>query len=175
VDDHEFESLVRENEPMIRSLIYHITRDSNDVEDVAQEVFLKAYRSLGAFRGGSFRAYLGRIARNHCYDVLRRRKAAAGIRFVEGVPDDWPSVEKGPEDTVIADELAGEVRHILNDLQPSDREILLLRHVHQLRCEEIALVLGITPGAVRTRLTRARRRVLEEVERRNGHAALDLG
>lgn len=175
MDDAQFESLMRENEPMIRSLIYHITRNSNDVEDIAQEVFFKAYRSLGAFRGGSFRAYLGRIARNHCYDVLRHKRTTEGVAFLEGVPDELPSVEKGPEDTVIEREMVGEVRQILDELQPSDREILLLRHVHQFSCEEIALVLGIKPGAVRTRLSRARQRVLEVVERRNGHAALDLG
>lgn len=167
----EFELMVREYGPMIRSLIYHITHDANDVDDIAQDVFLKAYQSLSGFRGGSFRAYLGRITRNHCYDVLRRRKARSGVAFIELVPDEWPSTEHSPEDTVVARETVAEVSAVLDTMNQVDKEILLLRHVHQFSYDEIAGVLNMKVGAVRTRISRARQRVVEEVEKSEERAA----
>lgn len=165
---------LREHEAVVRNLVYHILRDPNEVDDAVQEVLIKAYQSLGAFRGGSFRAYLGRIARNHCYDVLRRHKSR-GQGAMTLMPDDLPSTERGPEDIVVSRELVSEVSSILNGLNQVDREIMLLRHVHDFGYEEIAAVVGLKPGAVRTRISRARQRIVEEVERRGQRESFQLG
>ncbi|MCL6547615.1 MAG: RNA polymerase sigma factor [Alicyclobacillus sp.] len=171
----EFELLIREYSPMVRNLIYHITRNPDDVDDIAQDVFLRAFQALPTFRGGSFRAYLGRIARNRCYDVLRRRKTATGGPFLELVPEDWPSSDRGPEETVVARETVAEVSRVLEELNQVDREILLLRHVHQFSYEEIAAVLGMRSGAVRTRMSRARARILSVMERGRPDESSHLG
>lgn len=166
---------MREHQTVVRNLIYHIMRNSEDVEDLTQEVFLRAYQSIHRYRGGSFRAYLGQIARNLCYDVLRRKKVRLGVGYVELVPDEIPSVERGPEDVAVTKQLAAEIREFLTTLPQIDREILLLRHVHQFSYDEISSVLGIKPGAVRTRISRARQKVMEEMERRDEHETSQLG
>ncbi|MCL6515686.1 sigma-70 family RNA polymerase sigma factor [Alicyclobacillus sp.] len=161
----------REHAAMVRHLVYHITRDPNDVEDLTQEIMLKAYRSLDGYRGGSFRAWLARIARNHCYDVLRRRQT-----------DDLPladevlaTVEPGPEDVVVWREAVWEVAQAINRLPPVDREILLLRHVHQFSYDEIAAAVNMRPGAVRTRVVRARRKLADLVDGREIRETPELG
>ncbi|GGJ12327.1 RNA polymerase subunit sigma-24 [Alicyclobacillus cellulosilyticus] len=167
---------IREHRTMVRNLVYHILRDPGEVDDLVQEVFIKAYQAMDAFRGGSLRAYLGRIARNLCYDVLRRRRSArTGLGQVAPIPDELPDASDGPEDLIIGRETALLVAAILDELNQLDREILLLRHVHQFSYEEIAAVVGLRPGAVRTRISRARQRVLAELERRECLATPHLG
>lgn len=157
---------LREHETAIRNLVYHITHNPNEVDDITQEVFIKAYQSLAAFRGGSFRAYLARIARNHCYDTLRRKRVRKETLYGDMTVEPWPGVEEGPEDAVLNKELAGEVRELLAQLGEVDREIIVLRHLNQFSYDEIAEALSMRPGAVRTRISRARQKMQELVEGR---------
>lgn len=157
---------LREHETAIRNLVYHITRNPNEVDDITQEVFIKAYQSLASFRGGSFRAYLARIARNHCYDMLRRKRVRKETLFGDMTVEQWPGMEQGPEDVVLNKELAKEVRQLLDELGEVDREIMVLRHLNEFSYDEIAETLGMRPGAVRTRISRARQKMQELVERR---------
>ncbi|MBX5435649.1 MAG: RNA polymerase sigma factor [Alicyclobacillaceae bacterium] len=177
VNAAEFERLVREYSPMVRSLIYHITRSPDDVDDIAQDVFLRAFQAMPTFRGGSFRAFLGRIARNRCYDLLRQRRASSASPFLALAADDWPSAERSPEETVVAREAVAEVIRVVGQLSQVDREILLLRHVHEFTYDEIAAVLGMRSGAVRTRISRARQKVVAALERgqRDASGSSQLG
>jgi RNA polymerase sigma-70 factor (ECF subfamily) len=159
---------------MVRNIVYHIMRNPHDVDDITQEVLIKAYQSLDAFRGGSFRAYIGRIARNQCYDALRKKRAQRGP-FVDLPEDDWPVHDRTPEDITVSRETISEVQDILEGLNQTDREILLLRHVHQFSYDEIAAVVGLRAGTIRTRISRARQRIMEEMEKREKRETLNLG
>lgn len=156
---------LREHELAIRNLVYHITRNPNEVDDITQEVLIKAYQSLSSFRGGSFRAYLARIARNHCYDMLRRKKVRKETLYGDMTIEQWPGPDEGPEAQVIHQEFAEEVRQLLDELGEVDREIIVLRHLNEFSYEEIAETLGMRPGAVRTRISRARQKMQNLVER----------
>jgi RNA polymerase sigma factor (sigma-70 family) len=160
---------------IVRNLVYHITRNANDVEDVTQDVFLKAYQAAAAFRGGSFRAYLARIARNHCYDLLRQRRARKDSESIEYVDETWASNAAGPEDIVVNREMYREMRTLMNTLKDVDREILFLRHVQQFTYEEIAGVVGLRTGTVRTRISRARQKLVELTEGREKDETSQLG
>ncbi|WP_029423123.1 RNA polymerase sigma factor [Alicyclobacillus macrosporangiidus] len=161
----------REHAAMVRHLVYHITRDANDVEDLTQEIMLKVYRSLDGYRGGSFRAYVARIARNHCYDVLRRRQTGE----LPLADETLATVAPGPEELVVQREAVWEVAQAINQLHPLDREILLLRHVHQFSYDEIAAAVNMRPGAIRTRVARARRKLVDLVNGREMREAPELG
>ncbi|MCL6593294.1 MAG: sigma-70 family RNA polymerase sigma factor, partial [Alicyclobacillus sp.] len=149
-----------------------ITHNANDVDDLTQDILIKAYRSLDAYRGGSFRAYVARIARNHCYDVARKARARA--QDVE-LPETLVAPEPGPEDQVVQQETLAEVAVAVRQLKEVDQEILLLRHVHAFSFEEIAEATGLQEGAVRTRLTRARQRIMRMVEGRERCESPQLG
>jgi len=163
-----FEMLVRKYQRRIFHLIYRITQDADMVEPLAQEVFLKAYRSLSAFKGDSqFYTWLYRIAVNTCFSQLKRGSLESrpgnpaepasdcrrpGVHAVQ--PDD-------PEQTAMRKEL---VRHILTHvgkLPPELKTTLVLREFMGLNYEEIAEVMQIPLGTVRSRIFRARAQLKE--------------
>lgn len=166
---------IRDHARMVRHLVYHITRNVDDMEDVTQDVFLKAYLATDTFRGGSFRAFLARITRNHCYDILRQRKARQNMISIEYVDEAWESDAPGPEAVLLDHELHREIGLLLQQLKEVDREIMLLRHVHQFSYDEIADAVGMRAGAVRTRIVRARQKLIELVEGREIDGTSDLG
>jgi RNA polymerase sigma-70 factor (ECF subfamily) len=175
VDRADFEHLVRENAGIVRSLVYHILHSPNDVEDVTQEVFLKAYQSLGAFRGGSFKSYVTRIARNHCYDILRKSKSHKRVEATVELDDNLPDGGGTPEEAMIQAESALQLQRILETIPELDREILLMKHVHGFSYDEIAEVLDMKVGTVRTRISRARQRLMTDMQRRESDEPSFLG
>ena len=134
-----------------------------EVEDIGQEAFLRAYRSLGQVQqGSSVGPWLARIAVNLCYDHLRRLRWRQERSFSE----------LGPEETTVLDRLARDERalgdidrlflrnlaeKLLGQLAPQDRAILLLKEREGMETKEVAKILGCSEVAVRLRLFRARR------------------
>ncbi|MCL6452284.1 MAG: RNA polymerase sigma factor [Alicyclobacillus sp.] len=157
---------LREYEGLVRNLVYHITHNPNDVDDLTQEILVKAYQSRNAFRGGNFRAYLCRIARNHCYDALRKRRLRSEVTLEDAAVEQWAVSAETPETVALADESTREVYALLTELGETDREILVMRHLNDMSYQEIAEVMGMQAGAVRTRVSRARQKVQELLERR---------
>jgi RNA polymerase sigma-70 factor (ECF subfamily) len=161
-----FEDLVRAHEKTVYNLALRMTGHPQDAEDMAQEAFWKAYRSLGEFRGESkFSVWLYRIASNVCLDFLRSRSRKPTVSL--SVEDD--EGEEGQLD--IADESQSPellmergltrdaVRRGLDTLPPDYRQILLLREIQGLSYDEIAAVLEIEVGTVKSRIFRARKRL----------------
>jgi RNA polymerase sigma-70 factor (ECF subfamily) len=130
-------------------LAAHVLRNSREAEDVAQEAFVKAFRQIGQFRGESgFYAWLYRIVINLCLDRMRRKYASSETPLdgtISGLAACTPDIEK---------RLA--VEHVLNSLSPPMRAALVLREVEGLEYAEIAAVLHIPVGTVRSRLNTAR-------------------
>lgn len=130
-------------------LAAHVLHNPREAEDVAQEAFVKAFRQIGQFRGESgFYAWLYRIVINLCLDRMRRKCATAEMPL-EGAPPGMvarmPDMEKRLS-----------VEQVLNSLTPPMRAALVLREVEGLEYSEIAGVLDIPVGTVRSRLNTAR-------------------
>ncbi|MCS6776582.1 MAG: sigma-70 family RNA polymerase sigma factor [Chloroherpetonaceae bacterium] len=131
-------------------LAAHVLHNPREAEDVAQEAFVKAFRQIGQFRGDSgFYAWLYRIVINLCLDRMRRKYVTAEMPLDEAVAS--PAVAALPD---MEQRLA--VAQVLNSLSPPMRAALVLREVEGLEYAEIARVLHIPIGTVRSRLNAAR-------------------
>ncbi len=161
-----FEALVRAHEKNVYNLALRMTGDPQDAEDMAQEAFLKAYRSLGDFRGESrFSVWLYRVVSNVCLDFLRRRSRRPSVSLTEEDDEgeelqrDVPDERFSPE-ALLERKLTREaVRAGLRELPEEQRQILLLREIEGLSYEEIGEILDLEPGTVKSRIFRARKRL----------------
>ncbi|MDI7249603.1 MAG: sigma-70 family RNA polymerase sigma factor [Bacillota bacterium] len=159
-----FGVLVRRYQGMVYRLLARLTGSAQDAEDLAQEVFLRAYRQLPHLRApGAFRPWLLRAARNRAIDHARaarssRRAPPGGMLSLSGDAE-GPRGEGDPaEDAIRAEEVAM-VRDAVARLPLADREVIHLKYVEGLTVPDIARVLGLGPRTVETRLYRARRRL----------------
>ena len=165
-DQHAFETLLRLYDQYVFAIIGSFLRRKQDVEDLAQDVFLKAYLAIRRFRPGApFAPWLRRITVNTCYDHLRRIRRHPEVTFTdlgEGERDfmhllaekGYPVGGREAHDQVAARDLA---ERILAGLAPKDRLVITLREVHGLEIAEIASDLGCSRAAAKVRLWRARR------------------
>ena len=157
-DTDAFEILVRRHEKAIFNLVYRMLGNYDDAAETAQEVFLSAYRAIGQFRGESnFSTWLYRIALNH---ATTRRKSTS-LRQKRLVPIDGSDMvddaQLGPAETLEKKELRERVQRALNELEPEDATVILLRDLQDIPYEDVARVLKIPVGTVKSRLHRARR------------------
>lgn len=152
-----FEILVRRHEKAIFNLVYRMLGDYDDAAETAQEVFLSAYRAIGQFRGdANFSTWLYRIALNHA--STRRKSTSLRQRRLVPIDDTElvDNVELGPAETLEKKELRQRVQRALNELQPEDAMVILLRDLQDIAYEDVARVLNIPVGTVKSRLHRAR-------------------
>lgn len=172
-DDSAFEALVKRREREISQVAWRSLGDPEDAREAAQETFLRAYRALPKFRGeASFRTWLTGIALNVC----RNRAAAAEERVrrhsqstdcgeeeeapaAPALPDPSPS----PESRALGGELKEALGRALLALSAEHREILVLREIQGMDYDEMAVVLGLPVGTVKSRLGRARQALREHL------------
>lgn len=152
--DAVFEQLFRDYRQPILNYIYRFIGDEALAEELTQNTFVKAYAALPHLPAeANRRAWLYRIATNTCYDHLRRRQLIQWLPLQER--DGRPFVESGPEHYTSQEDA---VQRGLARLSPDDRAVLVLYGVEGYSTAEISAMLGISPGAVKTRLCRARER-----------------
>jgi len=152
-----FEMLVRRHEKAIFNLVYRMLGDYDEAAEVSQEVFLSAYRAIGQFRGdANFSTWLYRIALNHTSTrrktLIRRQQRNVAIEDTEPVRD----LQPGPAETMEKKEIRERVQRALNSLEPDDATVILLRDLQDIPYEEVARLLEIPVGTVKSRLHRAR-------------------
>jgi RNA polymerase sigma-70 factor (ECF subfamily) len=156
-DTDSFEVLVRRHEKAIFNLIYRLLGNYDEAAEVAQEVFLSAFKSIHQFRGeANFSTWLYRIGLNH---ASTRRKSLQSSQQRHIPLDGTEVIADGavdPAKNVEHKEIQQRVQQALNSLDPEDARIVLLRDLHDIPYEDVAEMLDIPVGTVKSRLHRAR-------------------
>ncbi len=170
-DVRAFDSLARAHERALYSHVARILGAGADAEDVVQDAFVSAWRSMSGFEGTSFKAWLFRIARNRAIDVIRAQKRRAELPLDPPDADDGPSwassepVAGGPEpiDLAAGNEARAAVEAALALVPVEQRDALLLRDIEGFSYEEIASITASELGTVKSRIHRARITVRNEL------------
>jgi RNA polymerase sigma-70 factor (ECF subfamily) len=155
-DQDAFRQLVERYQGAVYNLAYRMLGDPGDAEDAAQEIFVRIYRQLGRYDPArKFSTWVLAIATNFCIDQLRRRRMQL-VPLENIIP--WARArESGPEGEAITQEARDEVQRLIKQLPEKYRAPLVLRYFEELSCAEIAEVLGMPEGTVKTQIHRARK------------------
>ncbi|MBS1240897.1 MAG: polymerase sigma factor, sigma-70 family [Gemmatimonadetes bacterium] len=167
-----YRELIRRYERPVFSLIYRMVRDRETAEDLAQETFIKVLNAIASYRPEfKFSSWVFKIANNTAIDHLRRRELdtlslegsphAATPDAVEATTLQVSDGSETPLDEVEARELGAEIEVAINQLRPEYRSCILLRHVEGRAYEEIAEMLDLPLGTVKTYIHRARHELRE--------------
>jgi len=156
-----FNQLVLTYQSMVYNLAYRILGDADAAADASQDTFISAFRAIKKFRGGSFKAWLLRIATNTCYDQLRykQRRPTSPLEalFVEtDSPSYFTDSTEGPEEYTLRQELGQVIQAGLNTLPSDQRVALVLSDVQGFSYQEIAEITRVSLGTVKSRLSRGR-------------------
>ena len=161
-----FDELVRRHFARVYGLLFRLVGNHEDAEDLAQESFVRAHRSLAWFHGqSSFATWVWRIALNQAQDHRRRRGAGPAIGPLEGEESAREGAcEAGPSEAVQERELKAGLERALERLPERLRNALVLRVFEGLEYEEVARVTGVTPQTARTHVMKARRALVRWLE-----------
>jgi RNA polymerase sigma factor (sigma-70 family) len=164
-DAGAYEELVHAYQGIALRTAYMLAGNAADAEEAAQDAFVKAYRALWRFRAGApFKPWLLRIVANEA----RNRRRAAGRRAglaLRAAQEPSGEAAPSPEAALLSAERRAELLAALNRLDERDREALACRYLLDLSEAETAAALGVRPGTVKSRLSRALERLRAEVER----------
>lgn len=171
-DKAAFETLVQRHQHRVFAVARGILKRQEDVEDIAQQVFVKAYFSLKRFdQRAAFSTWLYKITVNECWDLLRKRKARPLV-YESDFSEEQSRQYAAPDREVArrpdtSDRMAMRERleSMLSQLEKRDRAMLVLKEVEGFSVEEIAESMGLNANTVKVRLFRARRRIVEYCRR----------
>ena len=174
-DDKEaFEELVRRHQHRVFAVAGGILRRREDVEDIAQQVFVKAYFSLKRFdQRAAFSTWLYKITVNECWDLLRKKKVRPLVYesdLSEEQARQFGSPEKNANPVLDTSEILESRQHVDNllaGIDERDRMMLILKEVEGFAVEEIAQMLDLNANTVKVRLFRARRRIVSQARKRS--------
>ena len=163
-DNGAFEELLLLHQKKVYNLCLRMSANPDDALDLSQKAFLRAWRSLGQYQfEASFSTWLFRLTSNICIDFLRRKKRRQETSLTESYDDSdegaelsVPDAQPGPEQQAMTNETKIELARAMEQLSPEHREILQLRVIEDLQYEQIADILGVRVGTVKSRLARAR-------------------
>jgi RNA polymerase sigma-70 factor (ECF subfamily) len=157
-DSDAYAALLRPHEHVAYRVAVSITGWNADAQEAVQNAYVKAYRSLRRFRkGAAFRPWLLRIVINEARNV--RRSELRHERLAERAAEQHHPSAAAPDETVLAQEEVATVLEALTQLSDADRLAVVLRYFAQLPDADAAALAGVSTGAYRVRLTRARRRL----------------
>jgi RNA polymerase sigma-70 factor (ECF subfamily) len=172
-DKEAFEELVRRHQHRVFAVAGGILRKAEDVEDIAQQVFVKAYFSIKRFdQRAAFSTWLYKITVNECWDLLRKKKVRPLV-YESDLSEEQArqiagSEKKGADVPDVSERLEARerVERLLEGLDERDRLMLMLKEVEGFSIEEIAEVLDLNANTVKVRLFRARRRIVSQAKKR---------
>ncbi len=172
-DHAAYDFLQKKYKRIIAALIRKMVQNEDDVDDLTQESFIKAYNALASFQFGySFSAWLYRIASNTCIDFLRKKRfPTISIDKPIGNSEDnhFFEIEDKtymPDDSVLSKEKLEALREAIENLPENYREIIKLRHEKEMDYKNIAEMLDLPLGTVKAHLFRARKLLLEELRKK---------
>ncbi|NLZ36359.1 MAG: sigma-70 family RNA polymerase sigma factor [Clostridiales bacterium] len=171
-DGDAFGQLMHRYNSFIYNVVIGLVKNQYDAQDITQESFFKAYRSLGSFRGDSkFSSWLYRIAVNTAKDFIRSASRRRTLPLEpESDDDDLPPMQikddspmSEPQEVLEAEERKNAVRKAISRLSDNHREIIIMRDIEGYSYEEIGEILNLELGTVKSRINRARNAVKEEL------------
>lgn len=162
-DVEAFNRLVEQYQRLVYNLALRMLGNAAAAEDATQDTFLSAYKAIGKFRGGNFKAWLLRIAANSCHDQFRvaRRSPVTSLDTLLLESEALPVADtaESPEDYALRRELGGFLSEGLAHLPQDQRLVVVLSDIQGLSYEEIAQATGSSLGTVKSRLSRGRARL----------------
>lgn len=169
-----FDDLVRRFQPRVQAVIHGILRNSNDAEDVAQQVFTKVFYSLNKFDFRSAVAtWIYKIAVNECYDYLRKQKVRKAVLLADLSVEEAARVENldvagqtGAPSLQRQAELREIAAKLLAAVSPEDRILLVLKEIEGYSIEEVSAMVGLNANTVKVKLFRARQKLLATIKRK---------
>ena len=172
-DNSAWEALLRDHTRKIYNLCYRFTGRPTEAEDLTQEVFIKIFQTLKTFDAaqGAFSTWLARVARNHLVDHYRRTKKDRVTSSLEdelGGIEETPSLTVEPVTQLESRERKELLQQALDRLSPDLREAVVLRDLQDLDYDEIAQVLGVPEGTVKSRINRGRLELARVIKRMEG-------
>ena len=180
-DPAAWAELVRQQYRRVYALCYRFTGNGADAEDLTQDIFLKVHKNLSNFDSakGSFQTWMTTLARNLLVDHLRRSRQDRATDSMdanwEGADDEAPSLSTRIEDagpsphaSAVSRQTASIVQEALNQLSPELREAVILRDLQDFDYKEIAQVLRVPEGTVKSRISRGRAELARLLERMKG-------
>ena len=160
-----FNQLVMAYQGTAYNVAYRVIGNRDAAADASQDAFLKAYKALNQYKGGSFKSWLLRIVTNTCYDQIRykSRRPASSLEDITENPNDHStkliSDDERPEEHVLRGELNDLLQLGINHLPEDQRIVLVLCDVQGLSYQEAADIVNQPLGTVKSRLSRGRRRL----------------
>ena len=173
-DPAAFQALVERHRPMVYRVAYQFAGNHHDAEDIAQDVFLKVFRSLDRFRyDAQLTSWLYRIVMNACIDHRRRQKSGGWVpgEEAEGTLLNMPEESPGPEARAYGGEIGQAIEAEIGRLPAGQRVIFIMRHHQGLKLTEIAEALGLAEGTVKRQLHAAVHRLRHALTRANVFAS----
>ena len=170
-DPSAFQALVERHRSMVYRVAYQFAGNHHDAEDIAQDVFIKVYRSLDRFRqDAQLTSWMYRIVMNACIDHRRRQRPASAAPFGDeaeqrmlNTPEDTP----GPEERAYAGELGQVLESEIGRLPSGQRVVFVMRHHQGMKLCEIADALGLAEGTVKRQLHAAVHRLRQALTQAN--------
>jgi len=171
-DRDAFRVLVERHSREVFRLAFRMMGNEQDADDVVQETFLRAYRSLDRFEERSqFGTWIYRIAANRCYDMLEKRNRGSEYKVDLAREEDEQPLEElvasdgpTPERMLLSKELRGKVQKVLDELTALERTAFVMRHFEGKPMQEIAKALGVQSSAAKQSVFRAVRKLRRELE-----------
>ena len=169
-DKRAFDLLVLKYQHKVHAIVGRFVRDTDEVADVVQEAFIKAYRALPKFRGESqFYTWLYRIARNAGVDYTRRKNNRPEYLFTKEFPPDESLLHPRVTDDLVvrlaeASEIDKEIKKAIAELSPRQQQVFVLRYYEDLPLSEIADILGLRVGSIKAHLFNAIRNLRKHLK-----------
>ena len=168
-DYSAFDELITLYRGKVYAMIYNMIRNDADSWDLAQDVFIKAWKALPKFEGRSaFFTWLYRIIHNVTYDWTRKRKISSAGEFDDRIVNEAdpaamaiPKVFDSPDTSLEREEVKNKITDAIDTLSPDHKEVILLKEIDDLSYQEIADAVGCSTGTVMSRLFYARKKLKE--------------
>lgn len=166
-DTQAFHSLITEYQRLVSHIVFRMVLNETDREDVCQDVFIKVYRNLSKFQFESkVSTWVAKIAYNTCINYLKKKKVSLFDDFFSSPDesiDNYLRDSDSPVDFAVKEDLSSRLQNEINNLPPQFRTIITLYHLDEMRYGEIAEIMGLPEGTVKSYLFRARKRLKERL------------